>query len=190
MSTTPSQSSSEPNVAGNATVSMLANLFYLFTRLILPPLILGHLTLSEYGLWSACFILIMYIGLADAGFSNVYVRFTARYYAQKDYPAINRLLSTGVVSLTAITIVLLSLVWASLPLLLGYLQVEAAHRHTASILIMGVTAMYMLDMTLGAYCYLLHGLQRIKEEKKVALVPFFLGLPRILIIFTRFSSPL
>ncbi len=172
----------EPTVAGNASISMLANIFYLLTRLILPPLIVGHLTLSEYGLWSACFILIMYIGLADAGFSKVYVRFTARFYAQNDVPAINRLLSTGIASLTAISILLLSVVWFALPLILRYLHVLPEHIHTAKTLIMSVTAMYMLDMTLGAYCYLLHGLQRIREEKKIAMIGY-IAEPILIAIF-------
>lgn len=182
MATTAPSPAREPSVAGNASISMLANLFYLVTRLILPPLILGHLTLSEYGLWSACFILIMYIGLADAGFSNVYVRFTARFHAQNDVPAINRLLSTGVTSLTVISAILLSLVWFALPLILNYLHVLPEHWETAKTLILSVTAMYMLDMTLGAYCYLLHGLQRIREEKQIALIGY-IAEPILIAIF-------
>lgn len=165
---------SPPNVAGNAGIAMFASVFYLATRLLVPPLVLAHLTLAEYGLWSACFILIMYIGLTDVGFSNVYVRFVARFHAEGDTASINHLLSTGVMTLGALSCAVLAALWLVLPHVLAFLKVEPALHSTAEILIMGSAAMFLLDLTLGAYCYLLHGLQRFREEKKVAIVGFVL----------------
>ncbi len=173
-----------PDVAGNASIAMLANVLYLATRLVLPPLVLSHLSLAEYGLWSACFILIMYVGLADVGFSNVYVRFVARYHAQGDTGAINRLLSSGVITLSLVSVGVLCGLWLALPQVLDLIKVLPEQREMATVLVMGAVAMFLLDLSLGAYCYLLHGLQRIREEKQVAMVGYVLEPALILLFLT------
>jgi O-antigen/teichoic acid export membrane protein len=158
---------------------MLAKVFYLASRLAVPPLVLAHVTLAEYGLWSAAFVLIMYIGLTDVGFSNVYVRFVSRFHAQGDVAAINRLLSTGVFTLTLLAALVLLGLWAALPQVLDFLNVDAAHRGTAAILMFGAAGMFLVDLSLGAYCYLLHGLQRIRQEQTVAIIGYVLELVAI-----------
>ena len=161
-----------PDVAGNAGYSMFASAYYLVTRLALPPLVLAHISLVEYGLWSACFVLIMYIGLADSGFANVYVRFTALYHARGEDAAISRLLSTGVFTLAPLALLVLGGLWLLLPEVLAFIRTPEHLFGEARLLIIGAAAMFLLDLTLGAYCYLLHGLQRIREEKKIAMAGF------------------
>lgn len=179
-----SSTANPPRIADNAGFAMSANVFYLLTRLILPPMILSYLPLAEYGLWSACFILIMYIGLTDSGFSNVYIRFAARFRAAGDTESINKLLSTGIIMLSAMTVVVLSGLWLLLPSVLAFLKVQPQQHEMASILVMGTATMFMLDLTLGAYCYLLHGLQRIREEKTVAIIGYILE-PIMIYVFLR-----
>jgi O-antigen/teichoic acid export membrane protein len=171
-----SQISSPPDIASNAGFAMFSKVLYLASRLLVPPLVLAHISLVEYGLWSAAFLLIMYIGLTDVGFSNVYVRFTARFHAEGDVAAINRLISTGIFTLALLALLVLAVLWLALPLVLDLLKVEAAYHDTATILVMGAAAMFLLDLSLGAYCYLLHGLQRIREEQQVAIVGYLLEL--------------
>ena len=178
------QTATPPDVADNASVAMLSKALYLVTRLCVPPLVLAHVSLADYGLWTACFVLIMYIGLSDAGFSNVYVRFSARYYAQGRVDAINRLLSTGVTLLAVTALAVLAALWLMLPTVLEFLKVDTLQREKAGILVMGSAAIFMLDLSLGAYCYLLHGLQRIREEQKVAMVGYLLELILIFAFLT------
>lgn len=171
-----SDTPSAPDVAGNASYAMFAKVFYLTSRLLVPPLVLAHISLAEYGLWSACFVLIMYIGLTDVGFSSVYVRFVARFHAQGDLNSINRLLSTGVLTLSLMAVLVWLGLWLLLPHILDFLKVDPHQRGTASILVLGATAMFLFDLSLGAYCYLLHGLQRIREEQRVAIIGYALEL--------------
>jgi O-antigen/teichoic acid export membrane protein len=169
--------SSQPvDVAGNASAAMFGKALYLVTRLGVPPLVLAHISLAEYGLWTACFVLIMYVGLTDVGFSNVYVRFTARYHAARDVDSINRLLSTGIITLSGMAMAVLAGIWLALPLVLDFLGIDPLYREKANILVLGTTGMFLLDLTLGAYCYLLHGLQQIVEEQKVAIAGYLLEL--------------
>ena len=176
MSSSTQAALSPVDTAGNASIAMFAKALYLLTRLCVPPLVLAHITLAEYGLWTACFVLIMYVGLTDVGFSNVYVRFSARYHAEGDVDGVNRLLSTGVIMLSGMALLVLAGVWFSLPLILDFLKVGADYREKASILVIGTSSMFLLDLSLGAYCYLLHGLQRIREEQQVAIVGYLLEL--------------
>lgn len=170
------------DLAGDATVAMLSKALYLVTRLCVPPLVLAHVTLVEYGLWSACFILIMYIGLSDAGFSSVYVRYTARYAAAGDVARINRLMSTGVALLSAIAAIVLASLWLALPSLMDWLKIAPAYRDKAEVLLLGSAGMFLLDLTLGAYCYLLHGLQRIRDEQRIAIAGYLLELALIFVL--------
>jgi len=178
-----SQHAPQPaDAAGNASIAMFAKALYLATRLCVPPLVLAHITLAEYGLWTACFVLIMYVGLTDVGFSNVYVRFTARYHAENNVEGINRLLSTGVIMLSGMALIVVTCVWLALPLIIEFLKIDAVYREKASILIIGTTGIFLLDLSLGAYCYLLHGLQRIKEEQKIAIAGYLLELALMFIL--------
>jgi len=164
--------SATPSLATNAVVTMLSRLLYLATRLAVPPLVLAHIGLEEYALWSAAFLLVMYVGLADAGFANVYVRFVARYHARGRLAAINRLLSTGMVALGGASLaIMLGLAWAIDPLIDG-LGIAPAQRGTARVLLFGATGMFLLDLSLGAFCYLLHGLQRMREEQTIAVIGY------------------
>jgi len=168
-----------PRLVGDAGFAMGAKLIYLVTRLGMPPLILAHVALADYGLWAACFVLIGYIGLADLGLSSVYVRYVARLHAQGDTAGISRTLSTGMLSIGVIAVALLAALYALLPLCLDLLKIDPAARHTASILVMGTAAVFLADMTLGGFAYLLHGLQRIRLEQQIGLAACLLELALI-----------
>jgi len=86
----------------NAVVQLAAKLLYMLSRVGLPPIILGYVSLiilgyvslEEYGIWATCFIVISYLGMSTFGIANVYIRYTAEYHARHDTEAINRLLTT------------------------------------------------------------------------------------------------
>ena len=163
-------------MVGDAGFAMAAKLLYLVTRLGLPPLILAHISLAEYGLWAACFVIVGYIGLADLGLSSVYVRYVARMNAQGDTDGISRTLSTGMLSLGAIACVLLGVLYALLPAALDLLKIEPAARGTAAILVLGTAAVFLADMALGGFAYLLHGMQRIRLEQQIWVAAFTLEM--------------
>ena len=58
---------------------------------------------EEYGIWAVCFILIGYLGISAFGVSNVYVRYVAEYYSNGRIDKINRLLSTGMISVSVLS---------------------------------------------------------------------------------------
>ncbi len=158
----------------NASVNLAGKVFYIFTRFFLPPLTLSYVTLEEYGIWAACFILIGYLGMSAMGVSNVYIRYVAEYQARRETDKINRLLSTGLTVIAALSVVLLAALWFALPWLIGWLLIPPGLQHTAFTLIFITAATFMLDMSFGAFAYVLIGLQRITEQALVWVVSFCL----------------
>lgn len=166
----------------NASVNLAAKVFYMITRFFLPPLTLSYVTLEEYGIWAACFILIGYLGMSAFGVSNVYIRYVAEFHARKEIDQINRLLSTGLTVIAALGVVLLAALWFGLPLIITRLNVPPGLHHTAFTLIFITAATFMLDLSFGAFAYVLSGLQRITEQTVVWVISFCLEALLIVVL--------
>lgn len=160
----------------DASFAMMANLIYLVTRLVLPPLILAHISLAEYGLWAACFILLGYIGLADFGFSATYLNSAAKMHAAHDTAGIGALLSTGIGCMLVICTFLLTSVLIALPSLLATLHIAPALQQQARIVISACLLIFLFDMCGNAFAYVLHGIGHFRDEKKVWLGSFLLEI--------------
>lgn len=153
-----------------------SKLLYLLTRLAIPPLVLSHVDLHTYWLWSTCFILVSYIGMSASGFSAVYVRYVAHYHARNDTNAIARLLSTGILTMGGLALLMLCGLWLVTPTLLDWFHVEAGDRTTATALWMGACAIFLLDTSVGAFAYVLHGLQLIRREQQIWMAAYVLEM--------------
>jgi len=156
----------------NVSVNIVSKIFYMFTRVGLPPVILSYVTLDEYGIWAACFILISYLGMSAFGVSNVYIRYVADYRARNETEKINRLISTGLTVTLALSLVLLVLLWLGLPAVIVLFKVPLPLQRTAFVLIFVTAATFMLDLTFGAFAYVLHGLQMIVQQTVVWVISF------------------
>lgn len=66
-------------ISRNSLFTIVYNVWYLGTRLVLTPLILSYITIEEYGLWAYCFVVLSYLGLTAFGFNNTYIRYAADY---------------------------------------------------------------------------------------------------------------
>jgi O-antigen/teichoic acid export membrane protein len=158
----------------NVSMKLAARLFYMLTRFFLPPLTLSYVTLEEYGIWVTCFILIGYLGMSAFGVSNVYVRYVAEYHARRETDKINRLLSTGLTVITALCVLLLAILWFGLPLIIARLNIPGHLHDTAFTLLFVTSAAFALDISLGAFTYVLSGLQRVADQMLVWVVSFCL----------------
>lgn len=158
----------------NIVSSIGAKVLYLATRFSLPPIILGAISLEEYGLWALAFILIAYLGMGAFGVSNVYVRYVAQYHACGQTERIGDLLSTGLVLVGIFAAATLIALWFGLPTLLIWFSIPEHLRSTAFVLLFGTVAVFMLDLTLGAFVYVLAGLQRIVLQNRIWIAGFML----------------
>jgi O-antigen/teichoic acid export membrane protein len=158
----------------NTLAQTAGRLLYLLTRVGLPPLILHYVSLEEYGLWATCFLLISYVSMGAFGVSNVYIRYVAEYNAKNQHEAISGLVSTGLLLTFTFSVLALSGIWLAMPWLLQTFKVAPHLQHTAQVLILGTLATMLLDMTLGAFAYILHGLQKIAQQTLVWIISFLL----------------
>lgn len=162
--------------------TLFAKTLYLLTRVALPPLILAHVTLAEYGMWSIAFIVISYLGLTATGFASVYIRSGALAHQTNDVAQLSRLISTGIFMLSAVSLVLFVGLWVGMPWVMEALKVNPDQRATAQMLVLGSSAVFLLDMSLGAYAYLLHGLGRIRQEQSIWVVAYLVEMVAVLLM--------
>lgn len=158
----------------NVVSSVGAKILYLATRFSLPPIILAYITLEEYGLWALAFILVGYLGMGAFGVSNVYVRYVAQYHSAGETDRIGHLLSTGLVLVGIFATATLIVLWFALPTVLTWFSVPEHLQSTAFVLLFGTVAVFMLDLSLGAFVYVLAGLQKIVLQNRIWIASFLL----------------
>jgi O-antigen/teichoic acid export membrane protein len=158
----------------NVMSSIGAKVLYLLSRFMMPPVILAYVTLEEYGVWSLTFVLIAYLGMGAFGVSNVYIRYVAAYTARGEQHRIGDLLSTGLMLVGAFGVICLVAVWFGLPGLLAMMSVPAALMDTAFWLVFGTVVVFMLELSIGAFAYVLTGLQHIVLQNRIWVTSFLL----------------
>lgn len=159
-----------------------SKLLYALTRLALPPLALAHVGLAEYGLWAVCFVLVAYLGMAASGFTLVYLRRVAEFHGRGDIGSIGRLLSTGMLSMALLAAALLGVLWLAMPALLQLFRVDPALRPLATTLWLGTCAVFLADMSLGAFANVLHAVGRVRQEQVVWVAAFVLETLLIVVL--------
>lgn len=159
-----------------------SRLLYALTRVALPPLALAHVGLAEYGLWAACFVIVGYLGMTASGFTVVYLRGVARHHASGDVAAASRLVSTGVLTLCALSAALLAGLHAALPGLLELLNVPASQHRLAAVLWLAACAVFLVDMSLGAFAGVLHAVGRVRTEQRIWIAAFVLETAALVLL--------
>ncbi len=163
-------------VSKNLLVSVLSKIFYLATRLFIPPLVLAYVGQAEYGIWAMCFVLISYLGLGAFGVSNVYIRYVAEYHARNELEKINGLISTGIILVSTISLILLFIFWFILPtLIVNVFNIPSTApnnpnvdlHQTAFILFYSTACIFLLELNISAFMYILNGLQKITETSLI-----------------------
>lgn len=157
-------------VARNSIVGMLANGFYLISRLLLTPFILVHVSLEEFGLWSFCFVIISFAGLSGTGISSAFIKFTAEFHARDEEEKISEILTVGTLVLAFLSIVIFAGVWFFTPLLLEIFAIKSPEmQELATFLIRGSVVVFLFDLVLSGFKSLLDGLQEIALSRIVWL---------------------
>ena len=160
----------QKKLVSNAVSGIMATVVYMLSRLLLTPFILHYLSLSEFGLWSLCFIILSYAGMGGFGVNSTYIRYAARYLAEGREAEISRLLSTGVIYM----FLFCSLFYAGLSLLMPFLlerfNVEVAQRAVASTLILGTAVVFSIELVLGGFRFIINGMHEFARERMVTTV--------------------
>lgn len=170
-------------ISKNSLFTVVYNVWYLGSRLVLTPLILSYVTIEEYGLWSYCFVVLGYLALTAFGFNSTYIRYAADYRSRNENEKLNELLSTGMISMITFSAVLFALFWLLLPWLIRVLGIDPSLRRTAQNLMIGTAAIFVVNFTLAGYQSILEGEQRIALVRKIHLIASILEIVLILLFF-------
>jgi len=155
-------------ISKNMLISVLAKIFNLMTRLLIPPIVLGFVSLHEYGLWAICFVIISYFNLGAFGIANVYIRYVAAYHATNEIHKINGLVSTGMVLVTTISSIFLLVLWYVIPFLVeNVFKILPSLHETAFLLLYGTATLFLLSLSFNAFTHILNGLQKMAETSLV-----------------------
>jgi O-antigen/teichoic acid export membrane protein len=146
--------------------------------LLVTPLILGHLSVGQYGVWATVSSLLAVGGLADAGIRTEITRRVAEARGRDDDEALRRAVREGVtllvatatfvlVVVAAVSGVLVHTVFPRLPAGVSYSELRW--------LLVAVAALLSASLVLGGYFALLPGLQRSDVEDYAQVCGLLIG---------------
>ena len=160
----------QQKLVSNAVAGMLSTVVYMLSRLLLTPVILHYLSLSEFGLWSLCFIILSYAGMGGFGVNSTYIRFAARYLAEGKEAEISKLLSTGVIYMFSFCVLFFLGLYFLMPFLMERFNVDPSQREVASTLILGTAVVFSIELVLGGFRFIVNGMHEFTREKTVTTI--------------------
>ena len=83
------------SIGKNTVFGVVAKVTQVATRLVTIPLVITHLGLDGYGIWSIVMTTAAYMRFGSIGIKSAFQKYVAEAVAKEDYEATNRLLSTG-----------------------------------------------------------------------------------------------
>ena len=149
----------------NVLATIAARVVNMARGVCLVPFLLARIGLEAYGIWTAIFILVLYVGLTTLGISNVYIKYVAEFNARKEYDKANSLISTGL----AVTIPLCGAVF--LIFLLGwnwvapFLHLPPDHVSDGKEAVLIVLGVFLSSIALSAFACTLYGTHQIASTQ-------------------------
>lgn len=83
------------SIGKNTVFGVVARVAQVATRLITIPIVIAHLGLDGYGIWSIIMTTAAYMRFGSIGIKSAFQKYVAEAVAKDDYETTNRLLSTG-----------------------------------------------------------------------------------------------
>jgi O-antigen/teichoic acid export membrane protein len=100
-----SRGDSTRTIGRNTIFGIVASLVQMGTRLITVPIVIGHLGLDGYGIWSIIMTTAAYMRFGSVGIKSAFQKYVAEATGSGDFERANRLLSTGTAVLLGLSIV-------------------------------------------------------------------------------------
>jgi O-antigen/teichoic acid export membrane protein len=91
-------------VGKNTIYGIVASLFQVGTRLITVPIIIYHLGLGGYGIWSIIMTGAVYMRIGSVGIKGAFQKYVAEATGDGDYDKASKLLSTGTAAMTILSV--------------------------------------------------------------------------------------
>lgn len=166
----------------NVLTAIGARVGYLVSRFFIPPFVLARVGLEAYGLWSAAFVLVSYLGISTFGISNVYVKYVAGYVASEDYRRANALLSTGLIVTSCICFSLFLLLCFGWSWVVTWVEIPAPLAGDAREVIFLIVTIFLTSLALSAFGDALIGAQQLALVQKIWIMSYLVETALILIL--------
>jgi O-antigen/teichoic acid export membrane protein len=92
-------------VGKNTIFGMIASLFQVGTRLVTVPIVIYHLGLGGYGIWSIIMTAAIYMRFGSAGVKSAFQKYVAEATGDGSYERASQLLSTGTATMALVSAV-------------------------------------------------------------------------------------
>jgi O-antigen/teichoic acid export membrane protein len=92
------------SVGRNTLFGIIASLFQVGTRFITIPIVIAHLGLGGYGIWSIIMTAAAYMRFGSIGIKSAFQKYVAEATGNGDYETANKLLSTGCAAMLALSV--------------------------------------------------------------------------------------
>jgi O-antigen/teichoic acid export membrane protein len=170
------------SLSRNVLVAIGARLGYVASRFFVPPFVLAHVSLEAYGLWSAAFVLVSYLGISTFGVSNVYVKYVADYVAAGEYRRANALLSTGLAVTSSLCLALFLLLCLQWSWIITWVEIPSHLAADAQEVVFLVISVFLASLTLSVFGDALTGAQQLATVQKVWVVAYLVETALILML--------
>jgi len=164
------------NVGRSFVVGTLAEVWRVGSRFVVTPIVLAHIGLAGYGVWTLIFSLSAYVSIANVGFGVSYVKFTAECVRVRDYARLRSILGAGTAVVGAFAVVGVAVAWLGGQALLRWLNVPAQLIGDAHVAMLIVIAVLVLRLTIGCSFEVLSGLQRVDLSHRLTIFASFVEM--------------
>jgi O-antigen/teichoic acid export membrane protein len=92
------------SIAKNTLFGVVASSAQILTRLVTVPVVIHHLGLDGYGIWSIIMVTAGYMRFGAAGIKSAFQKYVAEATGNGNFQTANALLSTGSISMLLLSI--------------------------------------------------------------------------------------
>ncbi|MBU0753569.1 MAG: hypothetical protein KJ645_00415, partial [Planctomycetes bacterium] len=156
-------------IGKNTAYGVADKITQLGTRMILVPIVTGHIGLDGYGVWAILVVIMAHMRFGAIGVKSAFQKYVAEASGNGDYEETNRLLSTGAAAILALSILgLLPVALFARPLVEAMGVPEAFIAETARACTV-LALIMMISNFAGVYEAVIMGAQRIDIVKKITI---------------------
>jgi O-antigen/teichoic acid export membrane protein len=92
-------------IGKNTIFGIVASTVQVVTRFVMVPVVIYHLGLGGYGIWSIVMATAGYMRFGSAGLKSAFQKYVAEATGNGDFETANKLLSTGSISMLAVSVI-------------------------------------------------------------------------------------
>jgi O-antigen/teichoic acid export membrane protein len=176
----PARSTLAHTIGRNTLFGVIARFAQVATRLVTIPIVITHLGLGGYGIWSIVMTTAAYMRFGSVGIKSAFQKYVAEATGNGDYETANRLLSTGCAGMLILSVAVLIPMSLFSTVLARAAGVPPEFLHSAAQSISVLALIMVLSNVAGVYEAIVMGGHRIDLVRNFAT--FFIVAEAVAIV--------